>query len=198
MASSFVVSGLTDYIENKRDALVRSAVLGRTPNYTLDRVTKRFGIKTSERLNYLDVAPVLQDGRGCGFTASGSTEFSERELVTAIYKVNDEWCPDNLLGKFAENQVAIAAGKERLPFEEEIANEIVDGVADQVERLVWQGDQNNDDLIDGYLTIAEGADSAATIAVTASSATSVYQRILDVYMAIPEEILEDADRKSVV
>lgn len=193
MASSFVVSGLTAYVENKRDTLIRSAVLGRTPNYTLDKVTKRFGIKTSERLNFMDLVPVLQDGRGCGFSASGSTQFSDRLLETGIYKVNDEFCPDDLLGKYAENQVAIAAGKERLPFEEEIANEIVDGVADQVEVLAWQGDKSNGDLVDGFITLAEGADSASTINVTAvTSSDSVYGAIKKVYMEIPEEILEDA------
>lgn len=195
MASSFVTSGLTAYVENKRDALVRSAILGRTPNYTLDRVTKRYGIKTSERLNYLEVTPALQSGRGCGFSASGSTKFTDRLLETAIYKVNDEYCPDDILGKFCENQVAIAAGKERLPFEEEITNEIVDGVADQVEKLIWQGATSGNsgtDLIDGYLTLAKNQDSADTISVTAASGTAVYTRIKAVYMAIPEEILEDA------
>ena len=193
----FVVSGLTDYIENKRDTLIKSAVIGRTPNYTLDRVAKRFGIKTSEMLNFLDVAPVLQDGRGCGFNANGNTNLSERQLVTAIYKVNDEYCPDDLLGKYAENQVAIAAGKERLPFEEEIANEIVDGVADQVEKLVWQGAtsaNSGTDLIDGFITRAENQDSASTIVVTAAtSADSAYAAVKKVYMAMPEELIDLPD-----
>ena len=196
MASSFVVSGLTNYIETEKDVLIRSAVIGRTPNYTLDKVSKKYGIKTSDRINYLELTPVLQDGKGCGFSASGSTEFSERDIVTAIYKVNDEWCPDQILGKFAENQVAIAAGKERLPFEQEISNEIVDGVADQVERLIWQGAtsaNSGTDLIDGFLTQALNDDSASTIMVTGSSATSVYNQVKAVYMALPEEMLNSAD-----
>lgn len=195
MASSYVVSGLTNYVETEKDVLIRSAVIGRNPNYTLDRVSKKFGIKTSDRLNYMSVTPALQDGLGCSFSPSGSTQFSEREIVTKIFKVNDEWCPDDLLGKFAENRVAIAAGKERLPFEQEITNEIVDGVADQVEKLVWQGAtsaNSGTDLIDGFLTQALHQDSASTITVTGSSATSVYNQIKAVYMALPEEILEDA------
>ena len=193
MASSFVVSGLTDYVENKRDTLIRSAVLGRTPNYTLDKVTKRFGIKTSERLNYMSLIPTLQSGRGCGFSADTAANFSDRLLSTEIYKVNAEFCPDDMLGKYAENQVAIAAGKERLPFEEEISNEIVDGVADQIEKLAWQGDKNQGDLVDGYLTLAAGADSAEThILSSVTSADSVYGAIKKVYMEIPEEILDKA------
>ena len=193
--AGYDVTALTSYIKTNEDALIREAVLGRTPNYTLSRVTVRPGIKTSERLNFMDIKPVLQDGRGCGFSASGSTKFSDRELVTAIYKSNDQFCADDLLGKFAENQVAIAAGKERLPFEEEIANGIVDGIADQVESLVWRGAtsaNSGTDLIDGYVTLALKQDSASTITLDLVTGQSVYQSILDVYMAIPEEILGDA------
>ena len=196
MASSFVVSGLTEFVENKRDTLIKSAVIGRTPNYTLDKVSKRFGIKTSERLNYMDVKPVLQNGRGCSFNPSGSTEFSDRLLNTAIYKVDMEFCPDDLLNKYLENQVAIAAGKERLPLEEEICNEIVDGFADSVERLAWVGAtsaNSGTDLVDGFVTLAKNQDSAETIFVTAAtSADSVYSAIKKVFMEIPEEIMDDA------
>lgn len=190
-SKGFIASGLTDYILNKRETLIKSAIIGRTPNYTLDRVAKRFGIKTSEMLQYMDLVPELQDGRGCGFSPKGNTTLSERELVTAIYKVNDEYCPDDLLGKYAENQVAIAAGKERLPFEEEIANEIVDGVADQVEKLVWQGSIDDGDLIDGYATIAEG--DGAIVATSVTSADSAYEAVLKVYMEMPEELIDAPD-----
>lgn len=196
MANAFVVSGLTDYVENKRDTLIKSAVIGRTPNYTLDKVSKRFGIKTSERLNYADIRPVLADGRGCSFNPQGSVELSDRLLETAIYKVDMELCPDALLGKYLENQVAIAAGKERLPLEEEITNEIVDGYADAVERLAWVGAtsaNSGTDLVDGYVTLAKNQDSGSTIFCTAAtSADSVYGAIKKVYMEIPEEILDDA------
>lgn len=191
---AFDVNGLTSYIKTNEDALIREAVLGRTPNYTLSRVTVRPGIKTSERLNFMDIKPVLQDGKGCGFSASGSTEFSDRVLETAIYKVNDQYCPDDLLEKFAENQVAIAAGKERLPFEEEIANGIVDGVADQIESLAWRGVSaaySGEDLVNGFITLALN-DEATRIVEDVTSGSSAYEAILAVYMAIPEEILGDA------
>ena len=193
---SYVVSGLTAFIDNKRDTLIKSAVLGRTPNYTLDRVAKRFGIKTSEKLNFMNLTPTLQSGRGCGFSANSSADFSERDLNTEIYKVNSTFCPDDLLAKYAENQVAIAAGKERLPFEEEIANEIVDGVADQIEGLAWTGAtsaNSGTDLVDGFVTLALNQDSASTKFVTAvTSADSVYTAIKKVYMEIPEEWLDKA------
>lgn len=193
---AYEVSALTAFVDNKRDTLIKRAIVGSSPNYTLDKVAKRFGIKTSERLNYMDLIPVLQDGRGCGFSANTNASFSDRLLETAIYKVNAEFCPDTLLGKYAENQVAIAAGKERLPFEEEIATEIVDGVADQIEAIAWTGAttaNSGTDLVDGFITRALHQDSAVTKTVTAvTSADTVYAAIKKVYMEIPEEWLDKA------
>ena len=80
-----------------------------------------------------------------------------------------------------------------MPFEGEIINEVVEGINEKMEKLVWQGDKTgNSDLIDGFLTQAEGADSASTIMVTGSSATTIYNRVKAVVEAIPEDILDKA------
>lgn len=188
---AFNLSGLTDYVNVNKDVLIKRIVLGDTPNRTIDHLTKQLGVKTKERINYMDVDIVLQDGKNCGFNASGATNFVDRDLETAILKINDAWCDKDFLGKFAENQVAIAAGKERLPFEQEISAEIVAKVGDAIEKLAWQGVKASD-LVDGFVTIAEGADSASTISVSLPSGTSAYAAIKAVYMQIPEEILDKA------
>jgi len=192
MASGFTVSGLTAYVEVNKDVLIKNIVLGFAKGDTIPMLRKQLGIKTKERLNYLDVDPVLQDGTNCGFTPSGSTEFSEREIETAQIKVQDQYCDRDLLGKFAEYQVRIAANKDAsdMPFEAEVLDEVERGIAKKMEKLVWQGDKSGGDLIDGFLTQAEGADSASTISVTGSSATSVSERVEAVIMAIPEDVLD--------
>lgn len=192
--AGYTVSGLTAYVEVNKDVLIKNLVLGLAKGDTIRNLKKQFGIKTKERLNYLDVDPVLQDGSACGFNASGSTVFSEREIETAQLKAQDQYCDRDLLGKFAEYQVKIAANKDAadMPFEGEIINEVIEGINEKLEKLVWQGDKSGSDLIDGFLTQAEGADSASTIMVTGSSATSMYARVQEVIMAIPEDILDKA------
>ena len=192
--AGYTVSGLTAYVEVNKDALIKSLVLGLAKGDTIRNLKKQFGIKTKERLNYLDVDPVLQDGSACGFQASGSTVFSEREIETAQLKAQDQYCDKDLLGKFAEYQVKIAANKDAadMPFEGEIVNEVIEKINEKMEKLVWQGDKSGTDLIDGFLTQAEGADSASTIMVTGSSATSIYNRVKAVIEAIPEDILDKA------
>lgn len=187
------VSGLTNYVETNKDVIIRDAVLGgNIKGETLSMLRKQTGIKTSERLNYLDVNPVLQADTTCGFSAQGSTVLADRLIETARVKYNDEWCWKDLLGKFAEYQLRINANEEGLPFEAEIMNQVVKGINKQVETLIWQGDTNDGDLINGFVTIAQGADSASTITGATASGATAYERILDTYMLIPEEWVDDA------
>lgn len=195
---AYTVSALTAYVDVNKDALIKSVVLGAEYGDTIPNLAKQLNIKTKERLNYLDVDPTLQSGSGCGFSASGKTEFSEREIETAIFKVNDSWCPDDLLAKFAEYMVRFgsnANAEDGMPFEREIMSEIVRKINQKMEKQVWQGDKSGTDLIDGFLTQAAGADSAKTISIAvtaATSAISVYDEVKAVINAIPEEILDKA------
>lgn len=191
MASGFTVN-LSDYVYENRDLLIKDIVLGFADGDTIRNLTKQLGVKSKEMLNYLNVDPALQNGRGCGFNASGTTEFTEREVETAIIKVNDQWCPDDLLNKYYEYEVRIGANQnaEHLPFEAEIMGGIVRGINKKLEKLVWQGDKSQGDLIDGFLTQALGADSASTI--TAATANTIYGAVKNVVLAIPEEIYDKA------
>lgn len=197
MASGYTVSGLTTYVENNKDVLIKDIVLGGVYGDTIANLAKQLGVKTKERLNYLNVDPVLQDGTGCGFSANGKTEFTERDLETAPFKVNDEWCPDDLLSKFAEYMVRFGANAnaENMPFEKEIMDEIIKGINTKMEKQVWLGNKSasaSTDLIDGFVTLAAGADSASTVSVSIATGTSVYAAIKAVIMQIPEQILDDA------
>ena len=192
--AGYTVSGLTTYVEVNKDVLIKNLVLGLAKGDTIRNCRKQLGIKTKERLNYLDVDPALQDGSNCGFQASGSTVFSEREIETAQIKAQDQYCDKDLLGKFAEYQVKIAATKDAadMPFEAEIINEVIEKCDEKMEKLVWQGDKGQGDLIDGFATIAAGADSGSTVMVTGASSTSIYNKVKAVIEAIPEEIIDKA------
>lgn len=192
MASGYTVSALTNYVNVNKDTLIKDVVLGYKIGDTISKMAKQLGVKETEKLNYLNVDPVLQAGKGCGFNASGDTAFSERDITAKILKVNDQWCPDALIGKYAEYLVKLGANKnaDNMPFEEEIMNEIQIKLAQKLEKMVWQGDTGLS--FTGLIGLAEGADSASTSAVTLSSAATIYANIKSMVMAIPEEILDDA------
>lgn len=195
MASGYTVSGLSAYVETNKDVLIKRIVLGGKKGDTISNLRPQLGVKTKERLNYLDVDPAIQDGSACGFNPSGSTVLSERDIETAQMKAQDQFCDKDLLGKFAEYQVKVNAEKypADMPFEAYILDGVVDKVQEKLEKLVWQGAttaHSGTDLINGFITLAANEDSASTITVALASGTSMYAAVKAVISAIPEDILD--------
>lgn len=186
---AFNKAGLADYVEQNKDQILSAIVLG---GKTIGRMTKQTGVKTSEKINYLGLEPVFQDGSNCGFTPQGDVVLTQREIATGAIKVNMELCDRTLLGKYAEYLVRVAADDEKLPFEAEIVSLLTDKINEAMEKAVWQGDtaSENDNLkhFDGLLKIA-GAE-ASVVDVSATASEGAYGAIKKMYMALPEELLE--------
>lgn len=192
MAKGYDISNLAAYVKTNADVILKDVVLGSVEGDSVANMRKQLGVKTKEKLNYLNVTPALQNGKDCGFNASGSTVFSDRDIIVKTIKAQDEYCSRDLLGKFAESLVNIAAGKETLPFEAQIVDEVVKGIRKQIEKIVWQGDTTLG--IDGLLKMAAsgGADAASTVNVSIAKGTDIYEAVKAVYLAIPEELLDKA------
>ena len=190
-STNFVVTSLPAYVQDNKDLIIKNFALVGTASR--QRFGIQTGIKTSAYLNYLELNPTLQDGKGCGFTASGSATLTQRTITTAVIKVNMDVCPDSLLGKYAEYLVRIGANSNELPFEQYIIDGVTTEINKKIEKLIWQGDTtqaSNTDLkwINGILK--QLASDSDKVAVSIAAKTSIYDAIKAVYMAIPEETLE--------
>lgn len=190
---NFIVTSLPEYVQNNRELLVNK--FGLLGNGTRQRISIQTGVKGKAALNYLDIVPVLQDGADCAFTPGGTAELTQREIETAPIKVDMEFCPRKLRGKYAEYLIRINAVEEgnKLPFEEYVVDLIIDSINDRIETMMWQGDtakssDNTLKWIDGFLKLA-GAE-VGVIDVEIASGKTAYEAILDVYMAMPEGILD--------
>ena len=186
---AFDKSGLTAYVEQNKDQILSSIVLG---GKTISRMTKQVGIKTRAMINYLDLDPVFQDGSDCGFTPQGDVVLTQREIITGAIKVNKDLCERTLLGSYAEYEVRVAADDEKLPFEAEIVSLLTDKINAGMEKAVWQGDTDSDNenlaRFDGLLKIA--GEETSVVKVSATSSDGAYGAIKKMYMALPEELLE--------
>lgn len=183
--SNFVVSSLQDYTEQNKDLLIKNFAL--VGGETRKRISVQTGIKKDEYINYLNLTPTFQSGVGCGFNAQGEAALTQRLIETARFKVNMEFCPDTLVGKYAEYQVSINASEnESLPFEAFIMEALTNEIVKKIETTIWQGVKASD-LIDGFLTIA-GAESDVVDVTIAG--TSAYEDILAVYNKMTENTLE--------
>lgn len=185
--SNIIVSSLPDYVQENHDVLVRDIALS---GGTISRIGLQTGVKKSAYINILDIAPEIQSGAGCGFSADGDITLTQRTIEAAVLKVNMDLCPETLRGKYAEYLLKTGANSEVLPFGEYITDGLIKGIADQMEVAVWQWQKSSSgsDLFDGLLYIA-GAESGV-IDVSIASGTSAYAGILQVYMALPELVLK--------
>lgn len=196
-SSNPIVSSLPDYVQTNRDLILKN--FGLVGIATRQRIGIQTGIKKSAYLNYLDVAPVLQDGSDCGFSASGTVTLTQRSINVATIKVDMDICPKKLLGKYAEYLVRVNASAEELPFAQYIMDGVTLEINKKIEKLIWQGDttQTSDTNIkwfNGFLKqFATEYSSLAAYMVGGSAiahGTSAYNAIQAVYMAMPEETLD--------
>lgn len=172
---AYNVDGLTPYVKENEGVILKDIVFGGVYGDTIPLMAKQLGVKTSERIHPSVIDAQLQDVEGCGFKAQGGLNISERTITTHQKKVNMDFCPETLLGKFAEYKVRVGADGEALPFEAEIIEGVVKSINKQVEAGVWQ------DLLN-----AEGVGSEQATGATA------YDKIMEAYMKIDESILDDA------
>ena len=181
---AFNVSSLPDYVEQKRGELLSKAMLGfKTREY----VNLMAGVKFKESLNILATDPILQD-RTCGFDASGNVDFSQRIMEVHPYKVNMSLCEENLRKKYMNDELVVKAGAEVLPYEERICENIVENINKKLEKLVWTATDASNGW-DGFLTIMD-ADAGV---IDVSAGATDYATAIDVYKAIPADILDKAE-----
>lgn len=157
MANTLNVSALPDYIQEHRDELFINAILGAK---TLGLVEIMPNVKYKDALNYLDSEVVLQDGSECGWNPQGSDTFSQRYIETVAVEVEKEFCWKDFEKKYMNYQLLWEAGREKLPFEQKIAESNMNAIQNAVEDLVWKGDSGLS--IDGFIAAAEAV-SAETV-----------------------------------
>ena len=196
-SSNFVVSGLTAYIEQNKDLLLKNFALVGTG--TRQRIGVQTGVKFKEHLHYLNVAPTLQSGAECGFSAAGSVTLSERLIECADIKVDIDICEKHLIGKYAEYLVRINATENDLPFEQYIMDGFIAEVNKKIEKLIWQGDKSQSSdadikWIDGFIEqMTDDASNLAAAMISGSAlahGTSAWNAVYAVYEAMTEETLE--------
>lgn len=170
---AYNVNGLASYVEENKDIILKDMVFGSEAGNTISMFTKELGVKGTAKIHPATISAVLQEVNGnCGFNPSGDLNIAEVTIETKNYKVNTEFCAEKLIGKFAEYKVRVGANEDALPFEAEIVEGLVKDINRQVEKGVWE-------------KIVEASN------VSRTEETSAYNRIMEVYMGMPEEVLED-------
>ena len=175
-------SSLTAYVGDNKEKLISKAVIGAKSASKFNLVT---GVKGAQKLNLLDTTVVLQDGSACGWTEAGTSKLSQRTIEAKPIKVNQEFCDKQLLATSLNYEVKVAAGQKTLPFEEDFVNGVMDGIAAEVEKTIWQGDTSKSTLnrFDGLIKILSGATLAGTYSIQSGDTVSTI--VSKTYALIP-------------
>ena len=170
--NNFIVSSLPAYVEENRDLLLKN--FGLVGGSIRNRIGIQTGVKFKEHLNYLEVAPALQDGSVCEVEPQvDGVTLTNREIVAPWIEVLVAICPKKLIGKWAEYLVRANANAESLPFEQYIIDGFIAEVNRKIDVLIFQGDKTlttNPDLkwIDGFIKVfqADGTQVTASAGAT--------------------------------
>lgn len=199
---AFNVSALANYTNEQSTELVLKSLFGSKTAAILQAAGQvQVGVKSAEALNIL-TSDVYFQTDGCGYTASGNTTFSQRNITVGKIKVEETLCPKTLEAKWMQTQIA-AGSPTSVPFEEQIGQDKANNIAKLLEIAMWQGDtattntNPNTNKFDGFIKLIDAA-SASTIAGNTSSATSITVANVDdlidnIYNAIPADISDASD-----
>lgn len=184
--TNFLVTSLPDFVKNNEELLIASFGLPNTG--TRRYIGIQTGVKRKATLNALSLTTVFQDGSACGFNPLDEVTIGQKEIEVATIKVDAEFCPETLLGKWGEWKVRVAATENELPFEQYILDALVAQINKGIETLIWTADSSGSDPIDGFLTQIV-ADSTIT-ATTLTGIANAYDAVKAVYFDMSDEALE--------
>jgi len=164
MATILNLSGLSEYVETRKDELfVQSAVGAKT----LDYIELMLNVKHKDALNYLDSTVDFQNA-SCGWNPGGEDTFSQRYIEVVPVEIEKEWCYLDFKNYWMNYELRFAAGRENLPKEEALVKSNQEAIKMALEDLIWKGDSGL--TIDGFLAQIE-SEGTSVEAASGSTAT---------------------------
>lgn len=192
----FNLSSLDTYTDEVGGELIRRAIL---EGETAKIIKVQPGIKGSQAINLLDSNLVVQDGT-CGWDASGSTIYTQRDIAVCDYKVNEALCPKDLNDYWLGQLLTPGSYNETVPFEQQIAELKTAQISQYIENLMWQATSGSTCFSGFKELFAQSGSTQSTVTggivvtgQTALSATTALSQIDSLIEVIPDDIVNRTD-----
>ena len=187
--ANFIVTSLPAYVQENRDLLLKN--FGLVGGSIRNRIGIQTGVKFKENLNYLEVAPTLQDGSVCELDPAGDVTLTNRQIEAPWIEVLISICPKKLIGKWAEYLVRANANAESLPFEQYIIDGFIAEVNKKIDTLIFQGDKSlttdpNLKWIDGFIKVFQADGTQVT---ASQGATTILAKLRELYAGMDDYTL---------
>lgn len=204
---AFSVGTLAAYTKENEALLVASSVLGsKTASLIKEQGNVMVGVKSSETINIMDTDAIFQDGSSCGFTASGTTSFTQRTVTVGKIKVNEALCLKDLESKYLQKALPAGSQYDSMIYSEEYSKRKAEKIALQLENTIWQGNTGSVDVnlnkFSGLTTLITAAGGSVVnansvpfhgsveTAITDANVISIFD---DIYKAIPAQVVDKDD-----
>jgi len=192
---SFNLSSLATYTDQVGGELIRKAIL---EGETAKIIKVQPGVVGSQAINLLNSNLVVQDGT-CGWDASGTTIYTQRNIQTCQYKVNESLCPRDLTDYWVGQLLQPGDYNESVPFEEQISILKTQQISQYCENLMWQASSAST-CFSGFLELTNSATTATTVTggiivpgQAPISSTSALTQIDVLIEQIPDDVVNRTD-----
>lgn len=194
---SFDLNSLQTYTDEVGGLLLTEAV---AKAKTAEACYIQSGIKGSQAINLLSSTLNVQDGT-CGWNASGSTTFTQRDITVCAYKVNESLCPADLNNYWAGQFLNAGSYNESVPFEQQIAKLKQEQISMFIENKIWQAATSasgGTDCFNGLLKLTSTAVTpseqvnftSGSVAITSSNALAQVDLLISY---LPDAVLNRDD-----
>jgi len=135
---AFLVTGLTAYTEQNEQQLVTASLFeARTQQLILSEGNVMTGVKSSQTVNRMDTDVFFQDDSSCGFSASGTTEFTQRTLTVGKVKTQEILCPKDLEAYYLQKALPAGSNYDSMIFAQEYTARKAGKIAEALEVAIW-------------------------------------------------------------
>jgi hypothetical protein len=186
MAFSF--GNLSAYTEQQRLPLITKAVFAAR---SAALFTKQVGIKSAAALNLMDTDANIGSGTVCGWSATGNTTFSQRNITVGVMKIQEALCPRSLEQYWMQSQLTAGSQYDGVPFEQAFSEQKALRIAEALETAIWQGNS----YFSGSTVLANASSTtwnpiSGNVGITTSNVISIFDKV---YNDIPQAILTRND-----
>ena len=165
---SYDVSNITGFTDEVGGELIaKSLVRGTTAKYA----NVKLGIKGTQVVNILDSEPAFQAG-GCGWTASGTTSFTQIPVTVCSESLQEALCPKDLYDTYQSLLLTKGQPEENVPFISQIGDLKTKQITQRVEQKLWQATVGGGDCFNGLSYTLSNV--AKDVSGTTFSATASY------------------------
>jgi len=195
---NFNLSSLAQYTDQVGGELIRKAVL---EGETAKIIKVQPGVVGSQAINLLNSNLYVQEGT-CGWDASGTTTYTQRNITTCQYKVNESLCPRDLNDYWLGQLLQPGDYNESVPFEEQISILKTQQISQYCENLIWGADSGTT-CFSGFKQLVRpgsGAASGSTVTggvvvpnQTALNSTTALSQVDALIEQIPDDVVNRTD-----